>query len=269
MIMLLLNFGILETITIMLSLFILSIIIRRPIEKKKSRQWIVRVYMFFYKLTLIIMIGGILLIQLMILNMLYKGNYCLIIIISENENLALYLALTISLISCVPITLCFFKYLIRKQYMNSKIGKGVFANADKDCAIVIQSTYYSFIKKIIDVLNRFPFMGIIHIINMVLVIAVNIIKALNISVELTTTSIYMGIATFYAVDKVIDYFKKKYSEFWKILDNKIFLTKEIEQKILFDFNDMFKVTEQVFCNYIDTGKYEITDEIKQFLKKKT
>jgi len=79
----------------------------------------------------------------------------------------------------------------------------------------------------------------------------------------------MGIATFYAVDKVIDYFKKKYSEFWKILDNKIFLTKEIEQKILFDFNDMFKVTEQVFCNYIDTGKYEITDEIKQFLKKKT
>ena len=41
MIMLLLNIGILETITIMLSLFILSIIIRRPIEKKKSRQWIV------------------------------------------------------------------------------------------------------------------------------------------------------------------------------------------------------------------------------------
>ncbi len=150
MIMLLLNIGILETITIMLSLFILSIIIRRPIEKKKSRQWIVRVFMFFYKLTLIIMIGGILLIQLMILNMLYKGNYCLIRIISENENLALYLALTISLISSAPITLCFFKYLIRKQYMNSKIGKGVFANADKDCAIVIQSTYYSFIKKIIE-----------------------------------------------------------------------------------------------------------------------
>lgn len=248
-----------EVIVMSLSFLILGIIIKKPIAKEKNRQRIVNCYMFFYKLSLFIISGGLLVFQLAVLVWLYKYNYYFVKIISNSKELASYFALTVSLISSVPITLFIFKFVKRKQYIDSKNGQDKFANIDNSG--VMQSIYYTFINKIIDMVNDFPFMGIIHIINMILVIGANIIKALNINTELTTTSIYMGIATFYSVDKVIDYFKKKYPAFWKKLDNKIFFTEEINNKIVFGYKDMFNIVGQIFKKYISTGKYDISNII--------
>lgn len=52
------------------------------------------------------------------------------------------------------------------------------------------------------------------------------------------SSIYMSVATFYALDKVIDYFAKKYSDFWKKVDNKLFDTEKIDSNIKFSLKDL-------------------------------
>ena len=43
----------------------------------------------------------------------------------------------------------------------------------------------------------------------------------------------MSVATFYAFDKVVGYFAKKYSEFWKRIDNRLFDTEKIDANIKF------------------------------------
>ncbi len=246
-----------EVIVMLVSFLILGIIIKKPIAKKKNRQRIVKCYMLFYRLSIFIISSGLLVLQVAVLIWLYKYIYWFIKIISNSNELASYFALTVSLISSVPITLLIFKCIKRKQYIENENGQGKFA--DIDDSGVMQSLLYAFINKIIDVVNDLPFVGVIHIVNMMLVIGANVAKALNINTELTTTSIYMGIATFYSVDKVIDYFKKKYSSFWNELDNKIFYTEEINNKVIFDYKDMFNVIRQMFDEYISTGKYEISE----------
>lgn len=243
-------------ITMTISGILLLFIIKHPIKKRDIRKYIIYGYMLFYRLSFIIAIIELGIIQLGVLWWLYKVIYHLAVTISSSERLASYFALTVLLIFGVPITLGIVKSAKRKQY-----NKSNFAN-NEDFEIM-QSILYSFINIIIDTINKFPFAGIIHIINLGLVISVNITKLLNISTEFETTIVYMSIATFYAVDKVVDYFKSKYSDFWKKVDNRLFLTDEINQKVIVGFGDMLKIIKQIFDNYISTGKYEIPNTTYQ------
>lgn len=70
------------------------------------------------------------------------------------------------------------------------------------------------------------------------------------------SSIYMSVATFYALDKVIDYFAKKYSDFWKKVDNKLFDTEKIDSNIKFSLKDL---KNKIFTRYIHTGIYNLSE----------
>lgn len=68
--------------------------------------------------------------------------------------------------------------------------------------------------KIAIMFDKFPIKGIMHIVNLGLVVLANTSKLINADLGLTTNIIYMSIATYYAFDKVWDYFSKKYSVFF-------------------------------------------------------
>ena len=70
----------------------------------------------------------------------------------------------------------------------------------------------------------------------------------------------MSVATFYALDKVVDYFSKKYSSFWKKVDNKLFDTEKIDSNVKFGLNDLKNIKEKLFINYIETGIYNLPEQ---------
>lgn len=67
----------------------------------------------------------------------------------------------------------------------------------------------------------------------------------------------MSVATFYAFDKVVGYFAKKYSEFWKRIDNRLFDTEKIDANIKFGLSGLKKREAELFAYYIRTGKYRV------------
>lgn len=59
---------------------------------------------------------------------------------------------------------------------------------------------------------------------------------------------------------MVDYFSKKYSSFWKKVDNKLFDTEKIDSNVKFGLNDLKNIKEKLFINYIETGIYNLPEQ---------
>ncbi len=234
-----------------LSVFIILEMKKGNIKKKKNRARIVRLYKTIIACSHIFMAISVGVLLLFLYIWLYKMILYVIMFISNNFELSEYIALSTILITFHPSMYYLLK--IVKKDLYKKIEQ-------KEMQDVITER----INKIIIYINELPIKGIIHIVNLILVILVNSFKILNIDTNITTTCIYMSIATFYALDRAVDYFIKKYSDFWKKIDNKLFNTEKIDSNVNFELNDLKNINEVLFSNYIETGIYEIPEECLLF-----
>lgn len=55
-------------------------------------------------------------------------------------------------------------------------------------------------------------------------------------------------------------FSKKYSVFWKKVDNKLFDTEKIDSNVKFGIKDLKNIKEKLFTNYIETGIYNLPEQ---------
>lgn len=232
----------------------------------RVRSFWVKLYKFLYNIGTL----GILFSAVIVLGGLFKTIYSCVYVLSfafsGNQTFAMYITLSSILIFIVPLIKLLIKLIKRHQYIKDKKGNGSFSDVDDSGCM--QSLMYVMSNTIIDVVNKIPYVGIIHIVNLGLVIASNVMNTFNTTTNVKNTEIYMAVATFYAVDRMCAYFKKEYAAFWKKVDNKIFLTEEINKEINFDFKTMSKITKEMFVNYISTGKCELSEEAKTLFKRK-
>ncbi len=145
--------------------------------------------------------------------LLYNMFLKLCMLVSKSPEFSEYIALSIILVTFQPAMYFILKIVKRDLY--KKMEQKEMQEAGTDM-----------INKVITYINEIPVKGIIHIINLILVVLANSFKVLNVDTNLTTTSIYMSVATFYALDRVVDYSSKKYSVFGKRVDNKFFDTEK-------------------------------------------
>lgn len=166
-------------------------------------------------------------------------------VVSNGFEFSEYIALSFIIVTFQPII-----YFILKI-----VKKGLYKKTEQK---EMQGVETDMLNKIIAYINEIPVKGIIHIINSILVVLANSFKILNVDTNLTTSSIYMSVATFYALDKVIDYFAKKYRDFWKKVDNKLFDTEKIDSNIKFSLKDLKNIKNKIFTRYIHTGIYNLS-----------
>lgn len=231
--------------------FVISYAIQKvKIEKPETRKIIVKLY----KLSMSVYKGSIITIIALAFIALYKVLYSLFLNFSlsisslfNRDSFAFseYVALSISLVIMQPLTCLLIKASKKKWYTDTK---------QKEMRGLGTSVLNRWIMFIVNL----PIKGFIHIVNLVLAIVVNSCKALNMDTSITSTSIYMSIATYYAFDKTVDYYAKRYSEFWEKLDNKLFNTKEIDSSINFNLEQLKNINERIYNHYIETGKFELT-----------
>lgn len=170
----------------------------------KFRKLLVIVYKICIKLAYIFLLLVIILSVLFILKIIYNFTYITTYGISNNKNISQYLALTLSLIFSEILIFSILKILKKKIFKESTKHEE------------FKRLQIDFVNKIILIINKIPIKGIIHLINLVLVFYANISNILSLEVDITINVIYMSVATYYAFDKVLEYFIKKYSTLWDI-----------------------------------------------------
>ena len=238
------------------------ILVQKPIEKRKNRKTIITIYKIVYFSELTLFGIGLIILELGFIGFLYDKVYEVSCFVSSNTKIASYVSLTFALTFSAPILNGLLKYVKKKNYKEQRTDEiGVICN--NDIQFTIYSLSYAFVNYIRANCDKIPFMGMVHIINLVLVIMANISQISGLDSDIKSTDIYMAIVTFYAIQKITDYFKKKYSNFWSMLEEKFFMTKEIDKEIHFDLNDLRTVIEALFDNYIETGKYVIPEKIRE------
>lgn len=230
-----------------------------PMKKKKSRKRIVMIYKIFYFSDLAIWFIGLVMMELWFVKFTYGLSRSLIYYFFSNEKLAAYVALTIAISLSAPLFSLLMKVIRKEEYKKQIQGRGAFRDLDEN--IDMQSLYYDMLNTKKAWFQKMPYIGVIHIVNAVLVIWINISKCFEVETSITSTSLYMAIVTFYAIDKITSYFLKKYSEFWRFVDNKFFLTKEIDNEVRFEFKDLMKMLDELYSNYIETGQYIMPEHI--------
>ena len=241
------------------------ILVSKTIKKKENRKRLINIYKFFYFGEMLLLLMGFILINVVFIKFTYNTNYIFFYIISKSEKIAAYMSLTFMLSFSAPIISVVLKAAKRKYYLEN--WKMRIENYDAINDNTMLSAMYSLGNAMMNYIksnfDKLPILGIIHIINLVLVVIANISEILQLNIGIKSTEIYMAIATFYAIQKIIDYFKKKYSNLWSALDEKFFMTKEIDKAIYFDLNDLKTVIDELFNNYIETGKYVLPEEIRE------
>lgn len=228
----------------LLSAFLIFAMIKVKIKKREIRRIVVKAYKVIMVCSQMFMAISIVIMVLQLYTFVYTMLYNFSFVISNSIEFAKYISLTVILVTFQPLVYCILKLVKKKLYKEMEIKE-------------MQDFGTDMINKIINYINNIPAKGIIHIINLGLVILANSCKALNIDTNLTTTSIYMSVATFYALDKVIDYFAKKYRDLWIIIDNKLFETEKIDKDVEFGLSSLKNVKELIFFNYVETGKYSL------------
>ena len=220
------------------------------IKRKLLRQCLVIIYKIMEKIFFVVMTIPAVLLFADALRYLYVLIYFISFSASENYNLSSYITLSLTLIGVGPFVSLCWKIIRKKWYKDTRekayhkwMGIGLF---DRTTIMI----------------NKFPIKGIMHVVNLGLVILANTSKLINADLGLTTNIIYMSIATYYAFDKVWEYFLKKYSVFWGKLDNIIFDTKNIEAEKMPIFEKVSKARKELLGYYIDTGKYEVKEDDK-------
>lgn len=221
--------------------------IKVKIENIRRRRRLVSAYKISTKISIMFIGLSMMIVLYNFYVFLYRTTYIFIHSISGNMDFSKYVSLTLLLICIEPIALCIMKSVKKKLYKeNNKLND-------------LQGTGTDLINKIIQGIDKLPTKGLIHIINLVLVILANSFKIFSVESGLTTSSIYMSIATFYALDKAIEYFLKKYNSFWKRIDIKIFETDVIDKSIHYKLNDLENSKMELFKWYIETGQYGFVD----------
>lgn len=146
----------------MLSIFILIFILDKKVNNKKVRNLLVTAYIFFYGIgTLGILIS----IGIAIgwsLKKMYSFVYRMSIVCSGNQTFAVYITISFALVFSVPLIKVLLKLVKRHQYISDKKVNGTFSNMDDSGRI--QSLMYVMANTIIAVVNKIPYLGIIHII---------------------------------------------------------------------------------------------------------
>lgn len=169
------------------------------IEDLKIRKLIVKIHKFAtgcYRALIIIII---LFALMMFFIFLYNQSLNFVLSISKSFAFSEYVALSISLVTIQSLTCLLIKASKKKWYEDTK------QKEMRELGISAWNEWERAVRKL-------PVKGIIHIINLALVVWANSFKALGIDTSITSTSIYMSIATFYAIDKTVDYFGKQYSD---------------------------------------------------------
>lgn len=230
-----------------LSVWIIIVMTKVKIEKRKNRESIVKLYKVSIGCSHILMAVSMVFLLTDFYTFLYNMFLNLCMFISENSEFSEYIALSIILVTFQPMI-----YLMLKT-----VKKDLYKKIEQK---EMQETGTDLINKVITYINEVPVKGIIHIINLILVILANSFEVLKLDTNLKTSSIYMSVATFYALDKAVDYFAKKYSAFWKKVDNKLFNTEMIDSNIKFGLNDLKKIKRKLFTNYIETGNYNLPEQ---------
>jgi len=246
---------------------VMLIVVKGKIVNKNGRIFLSTSYQYVE----IVLLGSIQASMLVLLTSLllwiYREMHMCISLFTTKQNFIDYFVLTVALIFSIPIIRGMFKYIKKRQFLKGKLDNDIIIHVDEK-GEMLQSGYLYFVNIVIEKINRLPLMGLIHLINLVLVISVNTFKALELESSLSSTSIYMAVATFYAVDKLISYLKKEYADVWIKLDNKIFLTEKINQQISITYEDIQIAVDMLFDHYIEEGKFEMTEEIKTMLENK-
>lgn len=223
---------------------ILILMKKIEITKRIVRILIVKMYKIFNVLACAFMLFSSTIILYVSYKHIYDYTWCLVENISHSRDLAEYLSLTFILVTLYPSLILIFKIVKKKQYHDNEKDK------------MFQGFGTDLTNKIMHYINNVPIKGIIHIFNLILVITANVCKIMQIESSLTSTTIYLSVATFYALEKATEYFAKKYKPFWKTLDNIIFETEKIDSDIKIRIEDIKKINQLILSNYINTGKYE-------------
>ena len=227
-----------------LSVCVIIVMIKVKIKKRENREYIVKLYKALMQCSHIFMVVSIGFLLIYFYTLLYNMFLNICMFVSKSSEFSEYIVLSIILLTFQPAM--YFMLKIVKKDLYKKMEQKEMQEAGTDM-----------INKVITYINEIPIKGIIHIINLILVVLANSFKALNVDTNLTTSSIYMSVATFYALDRVVDYFSKKYSVFWKKVDNKLFDTEKIDSNVKFRLNDLKNIKEKLFTNYIETGIYNL------------
>lgn len=229
----------------LLDVCVLIVMKKVKIKERKNREYIVKLHKVFkwcsYVLMAIFM--GFLLIYFY--KKIYDDFFNICMVVSNSFEFSEYIALSFIIVTFHPIIYFILKIVKKDLYKKTEQKE-------------MQGVETDILNKIIAYINEIPVKGIIHIINSILVVLANSFKILNVDTNLTTSSIYMSVATFYALDKVIDYFAKKYSDFWKKVDNKLFDTEKIDSNIKFSLKDLKNIKNKIFTKYIHTGIYNLS-----------
>ena len=230
-----------------LSVCVIIVMIKVKIEKRKNREYVVKLYKALMGCSHILMVVSMGFLLIYFYTLLYNMFLKLCMFVSKSPEFSEYIALSIILATFQPAMYFILKIVKRDLY--KKMEQKEMQEAGTDM-----------INKGITYINKIPVKGIIHIINLILVVLANSFKVLNVDANLTTTGIYMSVATFYALDRVVDYFSKKYSVFWKKVDNKLFDTEKIDSNVKFGLNDLNNIKGKLFTNYIETGIYNLSEQ---------
>lgn len=230
-----------------LSVCVIIAMIKVKIEKRKNREYVVKLYKALMGCSHILMVVSMGFLLIYFYTLLYNMFFYLCMFVSKSPEFSEYIALSIILVTFQPAMYFILKIVKRDLY--KKMEQKEMQEAGTDM-----------INKIITYINEIPVKGIIHIINLIFVVLANSSKVLKVDTNLTTTSIYMSVATFYALDRVVDYFSKKYSVFWNKVDNKLFDTEKIDSNVKFGLNDLKNIKEKLFTNYIETGIYNLPEQ---------
>lgn len=236
--------------------FVLLFIIKFIPMEKANRRKMVLIFKTFYLVEVIVLFAEFVFIELWTVEGLYRLNYFLIYLLSKNDRFASYIALTLALLFSGPIWALILKLIKKQQYLKQLQGRGEFEGFDKNNNM--QSLYYELVNILQD--NMLYRVGV-HTINAVLIIWINISKCFEVETEISSTNLYMAIVTFYAIDKITTYLIENHRNLWDVLDNKLFLTKEIDDGIHFGFKDLIRILDVLYENYIETGKFELPEYI--------
>ena len=223
---------------------LVEIMRQKKIENKLIRKWLVNVCKIIMCCVCMLSIVGVILSLFDAYGGIYNFIYTTSLTFSKSVAFARYASLTVILVGTQPSLLLLLKILKKKMYENNKDIKEI---RDMGTNFLNTITYY---------LREIPVKGIIHVINLFLVVAANSLKALDIETNLTTATVYMSVATFYALDRVMEYFLKQYNSYWHMLDNKLFNTKEIDGNAKFNIRKLKNTMDTVFFHYIETGRYD-------------
>lgn len=247
------------SLTSFVLIFFTSMILIFTMKKEKSinktrRKQLVKAYKILEKICFILIGISMISINGWVCCFLYNILFLLVDAISGSIVFSEYISLTIILLSLEP-TIVFMLKKIKKDCYEECGNKPMMQDVEIE-GVKTKNVEIEIVSKIISMINKLPIKGIINIINLLLIIYANSTILLNIETGIATSSIYMTIATYYALDRVTDYMKKNFTSTWELIDNKIFSTEYIEKNVQFELSSLENLKTNLLDNYIETGKYE-------------